>query len=167
MNPLHDVITQNNYKDKYYKKLLPLGQKYAEVWNWYIFPATHIYMLYWLLFSVYICFNKKHCLSINMNFVQPLPWGDKITSESLKFFSPIVIWSKFTPCPSMHEILYSAFMDYFKVLLLWTHVYALSTAFYIQKLCMPCVPRQIHFHAAFPFPRGLELGLYCWTIRRH
>ncbi|MQL91014.1 hypothetical protein Taro_023610 [Colocasia esculenta] len=74
LNPLHDVITQNDYKDKYYKELLPLGKRYAEL----------------------------------------LPWGDKITSESLKFFSPIVIWSKFTPSQSMHEILYSAFMDYFK-----------------------------------------------------
>uniref|UniRef100_A0A1D1YFN7 Phytochromobilin:ferredoxin oxidoreductase, chloroplastic n=1 Tax=Anthurium amnicola TaxID=1678845 RepID=A0A1D1YFN7_9ARAE len=74
LNPLHDVITQSDYKDKYYRKLLPLGQRYAEL----------------------------------------LPWGAKITSESLRFFSPIVIWSKFTPSQGLHEILYSAFVDYLK-----------------------------------------------------
>ncbi|XP_068660554.1 phytochromobilin:ferredoxin oxidoreductase, chloroplastic [Aristolochia californica] len=74
LNPLHDVISKRDYKDKYYKNLLPLGQKYAEL----------------------------------------LPWGDKITSESLRFFSPIVIWSKFTSTQVKHEILYEAFMDYFE-----------------------------------------------------
>lgn len=46
--------------------------------------------------------------------MQLLPWGEKITSESLRFFSPIVIWSKFTSSQYNHDILYSAFMDYFK-----------------------------------------------------
>ena len=31
LNPLHDVISQRNYKEKYYKGLMPLGVKYAEV----------------------------------------------------------------------------------------------------------------------------------------
>ncbi|KAF3432585.1 hypothetical protein FNV43_RR27325 [Rhamnella rubrinervis] len=32
LNPLHDVISERNYKEKYYKGLMPLGVKYAEVW---------------------------------------------------------------------------------------------------------------------------------------
>ncbi|KAG8388958.1 hypothetical protein BUALT_Bualt02G0179400 [Buddleja alternifolia] len=74
LNPLHDVISQQDYKDKYYKHLIPLGLKYAEL----------------------------------------LPWGGKITSESLKFFSPIVLWTKFSPDQHKHHALYSAFKDYLK-----------------------------------------------------
>ncbi|KAK1294390.1 hypothetical protein QJS10_CPA16g01082 [Acorus calamus] len=74
LNPLHDVITQMVYKEKYYKKLLPLGEKYCEL----------------------------------------LPWGGKLTGESIRFFSPIVIWTKFTSSQSKHDILYSAFQDYYK-----------------------------------------------------
>ncbi|XP_052201759.1 phytochromobilin:ferredoxin oxidoreductase, chloroplastic isoform X2 [Diospyros lotus] len=74
LNPLHDVISQRDYKEKYYKNLMPLGLKYAEL----------------------------------------LPWGGKITSESLRFFSPIVIWTKFLPSQQMNDVLYSAFMDYYK-----------------------------------------------------
>ncbi|XP_077219276.1 phytochromobilin:ferredoxin oxidoreductase, chloroplast / phytochromobilin synthase (HY2) [Tasmannia lanceolata] len=74
LNPLHDVIIGKEYREKYYKSLVPLGQKYAEL----------------------------------------LPWGDKITSESLRFFSPIVIWTKFASSQYKHDVLYSAFMDYFK-----------------------------------------------------
>ncbi|CAA2992222.1 phytochromobilin:ferredoxin oxidoreductase, chloroplastic isoform X1 [Olea europaea subsp. europaea] len=75
LNPLHDVINQRDYKEKYYKCLIPLGLKYAEL----------------------------------------LPWGGKITSESLRFFSPIVIWSKFPPSESKHSALYCAFKEYLKV----------------------------------------------------
>ncbi|ONI14024.1 hypothetical protein PRUPE_4G258500 [Prunus persica] len=32
LNPLHDVISQRDYKEKYYKGLIPLGLKYAEAW---------------------------------------------------------------------------------------------------------------------------------------
>uniref|UniRef100_A0A9I9E6M1 Phytochromobilin:ferredoxin oxidoreductase, chloroplastic n=1 Tax=Cucumis melo TaxID=3656 RepID=A0A9I9E6M1_CUCME len=32
LNPLHDVITQRYYREKYYKSLLHLGTKYAEAW---------------------------------------------------------------------------------------------------------------------------------------
>lgn len=31
LNPLHDVISQQDYKEKYYNQLIPLGLKYAEV----------------------------------------------------------------------------------------------------------------------------------------
>lgn len=47
--------------------------------------------------------------------MQLLPWGGKLTSESIKFFSPIVIWSKFTSSQDKHDALYSAFMEYYKV----------------------------------------------------
>lgn len=47
--------------------------------------------------------------------MQLLPWGGKLTSESIKFFSPIVIWTKFSSSKSKHEVLYSAFMEYYKV----------------------------------------------------
>ncbi|RYR45235.1 hypothetical protein Ahy_A07g031084 [Arachis hypogaea] len=75
LNPLHDVINQRHYKEKYFKSLIPLGLKYAELF----------------------------------------PWGGKLTSESIKFFSPIVIWTKFNSSPEKYEILYSAFKDYYKV----------------------------------------------------
>ncbi|XP_057789967.1 phytochromobilin:ferredoxin oxidoreductase, chloroplastic isoform X2 [Salvia miltiorrhiza] len=74
LNPLHDVISQQDYKKKYYTHLIPLGLKYGEL----------------------------------------LPWGGKITAESMKFFSPIVIWTKFPPSEHKHHLLYSAFMDYLK-----------------------------------------------------
>lgn len=74
LNPLHDVISRRDYKEKYYKSLMPLGLKYAEL----------------------------------------LPWGGKITSESLRFFSPIVIWTKFCASEYNYEVLYSAFKDYYK-----------------------------------------------------
>uniref|UniRef100_A0A7N2KMQ6 Phytochromobilin synthase n=1 Tax=Quercus lobata TaxID=97700 RepID=A0A7N2KMQ6_QUELO len=46
--------------------------------------------------------------------MQLLPWGGKLTSESLKFFSPIVLWTRFSPSQDRFDILYSAFMDYYK-----------------------------------------------------
>ncbi|XP_024022059.1 phytochromobilin:ferredoxin oxidoreductase, chloroplastic isoform X2 [Morus notabilis] len=67
------VLLQRDYREKYYKSLMPLGVKYAEL----------------------------------------LPWGGKLTSESLKFFSPIVIWTKFTPTQHNYDVLYSAFVDYY------------------------------------------------------
>ncbi|KAL8483571.1 hypothetical protein ACS0TY_026309 [Phlomoides rotata] len=74
LNPLHDVTNQQDYKKKYYKHLIPLGLKYAEL----------------------------------------LPWGGKITTESMKFFSPIVIWTKFPSSYEKHHLLYSAFKEYLK-----------------------------------------------------
>ncbi|KAL5126199.1 Phytochromobilin:ferredoxin oxidoreductase, chloroplastic [Glycine soja] len=32
LNPVHDIINQYEYKEKYFKSLIPLGLKYAEVW---------------------------------------------------------------------------------------------------------------------------------------
>nr|XP_012574845.1 phytochromobilin:ferredoxin oxidoreductase, chloroplastic-like [Cicer arietinum] len=32
LNPLHDIINQDDYKEKYFKSLIPLGLKYAEIW---------------------------------------------------------------------------------------------------------------------------------------
>ncbi|GFQ02891.1 phytochromobilin:ferredoxin oxidoreductase chloroplastic [Phtheirospermum japonicum] len=74
LNPLHDVINQQDYKEKYYKHLIPLGLKYSELF----------------------------------------PWGGKITAESMRFFSPIVIWAKFPPNQQKHHDLFSAFKDYLK-----------------------------------------------------
>ncbi|KAL9458624.1 hypothetical protein AB3S75_007486 [Citrus x aurantiifolia] len=74
LNPLHDVIHHRDYKDKYYKSLMPLGLKYTKL----------------------------------------LPWGGRLTSESIKFFSPMVIWTKFTSSQDKHDSLYSAFMEYYK-----------------------------------------------------
>ncbi|KAM7497110.1 hypothetical protein LguiA_021524 [Lonicera macranthoides] len=74
LNPLHDVINQKVYKEKYYKSIIPIGLKYAEL----------------------------------------LPWGGQLTSESLRFFSPIVIWTKFSSSQNKRSVLYSAFVDYYK-----------------------------------------------------
>ncbi|KAL5220284.1 hypothetical protein ABZP36_024997 [Zizania latifolia] len=75
LNPLYDTTVYKDYKEKYYRNLLPLAQKYSEL----------------------------------------LPWGGKITSESLRFFSPIVIWTIFESTERNHNVLLSAFMDYYKV----------------------------------------------------
>ncbi|KAL3529983.1 hypothetical protein ACH5RR_009305 [Cinchona calisaya] len=74
LNPLHGVIDRDVYKEKYYRHLIPLGLKYAEL----------------------------------------LPWGGKITSESLRFFSPIVIWTKFSSSQYNYSVLFAAFKDYYK-----------------------------------------------------
>ncbi|KAG6762288.1 hypothetical protein POTOM_032780 [Populus tomentosa] len=74
LNPLHNVIDQRDYKEKYFKRLIPLGLKYSKLF----------------------------------------PWGGKLTSESLKFFSPIVIWTKFPPSQDSYYALYSAFTEYYK-----------------------------------------------------
>lgn len=74
LNPLHDVVANREYKEKYYKQLLPLGMKYAGL----------------------------------------LPWGGKLTAESLRFFSPMVIWTRLTPSRDSHDILFAAFKDYYK-----------------------------------------------------
>ncbi|XP_076944161.1 phytochromobilin:ferredoxin oxidoreductase, chloroplastic-like [Bidens hawaiensis] len=79
LNPLHDVINETHYKQKYYKSLIPLSLKYTEL----------------------------------------LPWGGKLTGESLKFFSPIVIWTRFSSSHGNHDILFSAFKDYYKA---WLHL---------------------------------------------
>lgn len=50
------------------------------------------------------------------DLMQHFPWGGKLTSESIMFFSPIVIWTKFTSSPQKY-VVYSAFRDYYKVLI--------------------------------------------------
>ncbi|KAE8798779.1 ferredoxin oxidoreductase, chloroplastic [Hordeum vulgare] len=75
LNPLYNITKNKDYKDKYYRNLMPLIEKYREL----------------------------------------LPWGGKITSESLIFFSPIVIWTIFEPTEQNHHVLYSALTDYYKV----------------------------------------------------
>ncbi|GMH11461.1 hypothetical protein Nepgr_013302 [Nepenthes gracilis] len=74
LNPLHDVISNREYFEKYYERLMPLGLKYEQL----------------------------------------LPWGGKITSESLRFFSPIVIWTKFSETQAKHNALFAAFKDYYE-----------------------------------------------------
>ncbi|KAL9269055.1 Phytochromobilin:ferredoxin oxidoreductase, chloroplastic-like protein [Drosera capensis] len=74
LNPLHDVIGNQQHREKYYKTLMPLVPKYEEL----------------------------------------LPWGGKITSESLKFFSPIVIWTRFRSSQAHHEALFEAFKDFYE-----------------------------------------------------
>ncbi|KAL5656236.1 hypothetical protein ACJX0J_035555, partial [Zea mays] len=75
LNPLYDTTEHKDYREKYYRALMPLVHKYSEL----------------------------------------LPWGGKITSESLRFFSPIVIWTVFEPSEANHQALYSAFVDYYMV----------------------------------------------------
>ncbi|XP_059067021.1 phytochromobilin:ferredoxin oxidoreductase, chloroplastic isoform X2 [Cryptomeria japonica] len=61
-------------------------------------------------------YKKKYysnLMPLAQKYTELLPWGDKITSESLKFFSPIVIWTKFAASKYKQDVLYSAFMDYF------------------------------------------------------
>ncbi|GAB4856001.1 Phytochromobilin ferredoxin oxidoreductase [Ancistrocladus abbreviatus] len=74
LNPLHDIISNRDYREKYYKSLMPLSLKYEKL----------------------------------------LPWGGKLTSESLRFFSPIVIWTKFSSSQSKHEALFAVFKDYYQ-----------------------------------------------------
>ncbi|KAK8963136.1 hypothetical protein KSP40_PGU017407 [Platanthera guangdongensis] len=56
----------------------------------------------------------RSLMLLYQKYAEFFPWGDKITSESLKFFSPIVIWSKYSSSLEKHETLYAAFKDYFK-----------------------------------------------------
>jgi phytochromobilin:ferredoxin oxidoreductase len=72
---LYDTTEHEDYREKYYRNLMPHIHKYSEL----------------------------------------LPWGGKITGESLRFFSPIVIWTILEPTEAKHQVLYSAFMDYYKV----------------------------------------------------
>ncbi|KAG9147178.1 hypothetical protein Leryth_005420 [Lithospermum erythrorhizon] len=54
-------------------------------------------------------------------YAELLPWGGKLTAESLQFFSPIVIWTKFSSCPEKYDALFSAFKDYYKAFLELMH----------------------------------------------
>ncbi|WCJ28906.1 Phytochromobilin:ferredoxin oxidoreductase chloroplastic [Euphorbia peplus] len=54
-------------------------------------------------------------LPLGRKYAELFPWGGKLTSESLQFFSPIVIWTRFSSSQSRHDYLLSAFLDYYKV----------------------------------------------------
>lgn len=75
LNPLHDTEKHKWYKEKYYTGLIPMVNKYVEVF----------------------------------------PWGQRLTTESLQFFSPIVIWTKLESRQDVHEKLFSAFKEYLQV----------------------------------------------------
>ena len=66
---------------------------------------------------------------LNTDLMQLLPWGGKLTSESIKFFSPIVIWTKFTPSQEKYDVLYSALVDYYKVWEMIAFEYFVITTF--------------------------------------
>ncbi|KAK9154734.1 hypothetical protein Sjap_002214 [Stephania japonica] len=56
----------------------------------------------------------KDLLPLGLKYAERLPWGGKLTSESIRFFSPIVIWTKFVPGQDKYDVLYSAFVDYYR-----------------------------------------------------
>lgn len=58
--------------------------------------------------------NYKSLIPLGLKYAELLPWGGKLTSESLKFFSPIVIWTKFSSSHENYNILFSAFKEYYK-----------------------------------------------------
>ncbi|CAK9198421.1 unnamed protein product [Sphagnum troendelagicum] len=45
-------------------------------------------------------------------YAQILPWGDKLTAESIQFFSPIVIWSRPHQREDIQNKVFPAFQDY-------------------------------------------------------
>lgn len=49
---------------------------------------------------------------------QLLQWGDKLTAESLQFFSPIVIWTRPNGRDDIQTTVFPAFQDYLMVCLL-------------------------------------------------
>lgn len=53
-------------------------------------------------------------LPLGHKYSELFHWGGKLTTESIQFFSPIVIWSRFTSSQFNHDSLYSAFLDYYK-----------------------------------------------------
>ncbi|EFJ21813.1 hypothetical protein SELMODRAFT_151708 [Selaginella moellendorffii] len=54
-----------------------------------------------------------------------LPWGEKLTGESLQFFSPIVLWSKPESNKEVDEAIYLAFQDY---IMAWTRIIGAATS---------------------------------------
>lgn len=71
--------------------------------------------LFFFFFFLKIFSKIPGMVTLTPDFVQLLPWGGKLTSESIKFFSPVVIWTKFTPNQQKYDALYSAFVDFYKV----------------------------------------------------
>ncbi|CAM6097789.1 unnamed protein product [Calypogeia fissa] len=50
-------------------------------------------------------------LPLANKYIELLPWGDKLTAESLQFFSPLVLWTK-PQSEDVGKLLYPAFQDY-------------------------------------------------------
>lgn len=48
-------------------------------------------------------------------YTEVLPWGQKLTTESLQFFSPLIIWTKLESRQDVQEKIFSAFKDYLQV----------------------------------------------------
>jgi len=48
-------------------------------------------------------------------YLQTFPWGGKLTGESIKFFSPLVMWTRFSSSKEKHKALFSAFLEYYQV----------------------------------------------------
>uniref|UniRef100_A0A1J3DR01 Phytochromobilin:ferredoxin oxidoreductase, chloroplastic n=1 Tax=Noccaea caerulescens TaxID=107243 RepID=A0A1J3DR01_NOCCA len=56
----------------------------------------------------------NNIISIYHKYAEIFPWGGKLTGESIKFFSPLVMWTRFSSSQEKHEALFSAFLDYYQ-----------------------------------------------------
>lgn len=115
---------------------MPLGQKYAEVSKFNFCFISYCIIGQNIERTRRRRRRRKYSFESLTKVMQLLPWGDKLTSESLRFFSPIVIWTKFATSQYMHQVLYSAFKDYFEVTKLqrlvlnwWSRYYESSLTF--------------------------------------
>jgi phytochromobilin:ferredoxin oxidoreductase len=57
-------------------------------------------------------YNK--IMSIYHKYAETFPWGGKLTGESIKFFSPLVMWTRFSSSKEKHKALFSAFLEYYQ-----------------------------------------------------
>ncbi|KAG7576572.1 Ferredoxin-dependent bilin reductase [Arabidopsis thaliana x Arabidopsis arenosa] len=57
-------------------------------------------------------YNK--IMSIYHKYAETFPWGGKLTGESIKFFSPLVMWTRFSSSQEKHKALFSAFLEYYQ-----------------------------------------------------
>jgi hypothetical protein len=110
LNPLYDTTEHKDYREKYFRNLMPLIHKYSEVFQSDPSPKHNTFRNLKPSCIYFMCSSMSL-----IDEMQLLPWGGKITSESLRFFSPIVIWTIFEPTEANHQALYSAFVDYYKV----------------------------------------------------
>ncbi|KAG2272558.1 hypothetical protein Bca52824_067113 [Brassica carinata] len=56
----------------------------------------------------------KNIMSIYHKYDEIFPWGGKLTGESIKFFSPLVMWTRFSSSQEKHNALFSAFLEYYQ-----------------------------------------------------
>ncbi|CAF1935843.1 hypothetical protein HID58_068667 [Brassica napus] len=56
----------------------------------------------------------KNIMSIYHKYDEIFPWGGKLTGESIKFFSPLVMWTRFSSSHEKHNALFSAFLEYYQ-----------------------------------------------------